>query len=1131
MKKHGELIFSETSFQFDDHFHDGKIWWTARFVCPVTKEIYEAGTLSDQDMYTKWTWSRGDRRVPLQVENKLYYQRLKTAIHAAAARKLDALSYQKVGQSEHHFCIEDPSLPPKLQSKEATAKTVSQSVVNAQQGTENLVIASDSLKAGGTVVPNVSKKLPKGGVLPDFEFAASRSPKDALHQYYSRMQTKLESDAFESTLHSQKAPGDASWWSASFVCPLSGKTYRSGSLLDEKKFGEVRYLDGKPYYSRLKSATHAASGIALEDMYFQLTGSVNAPRLCGDDPSLPSASFEHPDAKNRQLAKPKPGKVKDIIGLKHLEEDIEGAAEVSSDDFILRSVSSPSLNSTTTLERVMAAWSDNAATSNSSSQSSMSETTTALPLTWTPLQERRKILNDAKGWLGSVRVANTRSKRFIRFHNPIQVTSLTSCNSILSALAKANQIRNGSDVQEIADKIFSFLWSGPKPNAETYNAYMQCLGSEPRDVARKAQEILEDMLSGKKVAGKNIPKPTVDVFNTAIKLWALTGDTGKCQEIFELMVSAGVEADRDTCFNMFSSLAHGKFDGALAKNGLLMMESIGILDNEAYLAPLRWGGKRFDARTIPWDSFSDIYSEGFKDSAIDQTQIEAEAVEEWVSNMEQMEHIEVTVGCHEAVIQAWVRTGTLEGLERAESWAQRLFDDAPENNLQPTVQTLYPILAARAYSGEEPAKLKGWMNRIEWSNTLQSDGRVSSMLLLAWRRHEESLNSAGTDYDISKGKLTATESLKELTNICAKLEKYHCEEGNPPSFLETSAFCEALSCWGSFGKRRAQSEDHAEAKVAMDTIIQIVLQFQTAISNLHGVLHEQDQDDVEEDQDSEGETSSSGESPKSMLDLQLQHLLHGAPGVYRCAISCLDEIEQSRCTPPSDNEGTRNSSTMLRLPDIENMLRSVAEYRFLLRSRNIQAATDVHYADGFSCYGDSAKYMATHSELCSKVVEGLAKQRTYQFISDQARIMALIVDMMLDNKQANSDTSQLSSICLEIVQVLQSVQRTKEKEAVLQHFLKIVSGKANSSNGMLDMNALVKAAKVRLDESRDATRESGSGNTRPRARSGSGSFKRAGSKGREGQAKRHQTKTAGSKNREGHAKRHQTNRKSRRNSV
>jgi hypothetical protein len=59
-REHPSLLdlLNDLAFEFEEHKWGGQNWYTARFVCPVTKQVYEAGKLSNRDIYEQWKWSK-----------------------------------------------------------------------------------------------------------------------------------------------------------------------------------------------------------------------------------------------------------------------------------------------------------------------------------------------------------------------------------------------------------------------------------------------------------------------------------------------------------------------------------------------------------------------------------------------------------------------------------------------------------------------------------------------------------------------------------------------------------------------------------------------------------------------------------------------------------------------------------------------------------------------------------------------------------------------------------------------------------------------------------------------------------------------------------------------------------------
>ena len=105
-------LLNDLAFEFEEQKWGQRTWHTARFVCPLTKQVYEAGKLSSRDIYEQWNWSKGDRKNPIRINDKLYYARKQTAAHAAAARWLDSINSLQSGQlsPEESYCVDDLAL-------------------------------------------------------------------------------------------------------------------------------------------------------------------------------------------------------------------------------------------------------------------------------------------------------------------------------------------------------------------------------------------------------------------------------------------------------------------------------------------------------------------------------------------------------------------------------------------------------------------------------------------------------------------------------------------------------------------------------------------------------------------------------------------------------------------------------------------------------------------------------------------------------------------------------------------------------------------------------------------------------------------------------------------------------------
>jgi len=1037
MKKYGETCMNESSFKFEEHFHDGRIWWTASFTCPKSEETYEAGTLSDEDFYDSWSWSKGDRRVPILVDNKLYYQRIKTAIHAAAGRRLDSIHLEN-SHSKPKFCDEDPI------NQQFTPTEESNRLSEYNKGDDK--IESETLKVKEEAVESeVSKEVEKNSrdgetaILPDRENAKS-SPKDALHQYYDKINCPLQKEMFESVLHRQ----ETTWWSTNFICPVSGKEYKSGSLLDEDMFGETRYLNGRPYYQRKRSASHAAAAMAIDDIYFQLTGKVE-PRLCGEDPSLDECIYEHPDSENRQLTEI--SEVSKNITLRSFRDDVIEQDQESLEGISIQSVNPSQSN---TLQRVMEAWSDSFAPvdTNKSDQSFM------MHVSESPVEERERIVNSARSWIQKLQPGGDDTPRYTLFRNYLQVISLSSCNAILSALAKANQIQNGRDVQEIADEVFNFLWSWSKPNTDTYNTYMKCLHGEDATVAEIAYEILLDMSAGKILNNKNvIPSPNIETFHTVMTLWAKAGDVDRCQSIINLMEERSMLSNQLTFEIMLSSFAHGRFDQCRVSKFVEEIKERKLLSNDAYFHPLRWGGKLCVTGTIPWDCFKDITDGKFLDVPIQDDVIEAEQIERWVNSIGESPELELSIGCYEAVIQAWLRTGTQHGFKKAERWALRSLADASPT-LQPRLQTFLPLLATLVYLSDGPHRLKEWSSRLEDLGTLHPplcpDGRVKSMLLFSQRLYQESL---GENSDLEKAKVAATESSIELESLCKDLITHHSLGTKNFVSIETVTFCDVVRCWESFAKKAISKGNEDETNAAIISIVNVASQFRKLTNKLESILPQRDDSTVETFVECNHDTTS--------LQMQLSHLMHRSSDFYVTIMSSLSEVEKARNSKlgKGENDFEDDTITMLYLLEVESILRNFDEMHSILpKIRGNRVGFDLYFRDSFPYHGESDKYRATRVQLCSKIVGIISKIDKKQYLGDKVRILMLVLKVMIENKEQTFEKSEVYNVYLGIIKAFQSVEGN-EGQHLLHHLIQKLSEEGKNKIDPNELNKLISLVK------------------------------------------------------------------------
>jgi len=256
---------------------------------------------------------------------------------------------------------------------------------------------------------------------------------------------------------------------------------------------------------------------------------------------------------------------------------------------------------------------------------------------------------------------------------------------------------------------------------------VKCLeGENPQAIAKRAEGIVSAMEDGSDFNGRQLPKPDDSVYNSLFQVKAHAG-------MRSALENPKLKRNRHMFLTELSSMAHdpSSFDVEVGLQLISHMRTSSEKENdpslepdmEIFNAPLRWSGgplwSRHYSRAIAWDRYSDIFQNGFKeegdgDSLLHQ---QAEKLERWVELLQSHSfgqgQLEPTIETYESLIQAWVRTGSFEGVKRAEFHADKLVN-GEYPGVRPRLQTFYPILAAWAYAGstEAPLKIDTWLEHM-----------------------------------------------------------------------------------------------------------------------------------------------------------------------------------------------------------------------------------------------------------------------------------------------------------------------------------------------------------------------------------------------------------------------------------
>ena len=548
------------------------------------------------------------------------------------------------------------------------------------------------------------------------------------------------------------------------------------------------------------------------------------------------------------------------------------------------------------------------------------------------------------------------------------------------------------ETAEVAERLLNDMVDGrtfkghklPPPDVETYNTVMELWTNVPGQhklCHRKVSELYSKlemlMMAGNTpIRGDGVPqkllKPNRRTFLTALSALArLTGgsDAGikEGKELTEVSLS-----EARVWIKKMERLAERYHDKSL------------IPDTEIYNAALRWSGglrkkklplERFPFTTnlsSPWDDYASIFKNGLKvlptDNDEKDLQAEAQDMEKWLLDMEQASleegraDLAPDIETYEAVIQAWVRTGTEQGIKRAEGWASRAID---ADSIHPRLQTFHPILAAWVHCGEErgPKQVQDWINKLHElgdvaysENCVRPDGRVQVLPILAWRNYQLAISAGIRDpvhgnlineqhTDLKGGSSgyiqhfndELTPSIHSAAKKCTEYLERTCTESSNKdyhnTFLNGTAFMHVVNAWGDAAAVSATwahqkqkgnaivSESHA--LVQMLHAIQLLDTTLDSFRHSFQTQHQKNKADIEE---------KGGDQPNETALIQIRHLIQVCHGIYANAIFHIlkiDDINTKKRTTDDTSESLdffeETSYFVAHLPKIEMMLRKSAE--------------------------------------------------------------------------------------------------------------------------------------------------------------------------------------------------------------
>ena len=856
------------------HFNDevtGKTWWHAEFTTPVSNETFKCGTLKHLESKN--------------INGQIYYQTKTLARSATIGRAVDCFAHRggwtntnaddfkfdnKYLVGYDNFCMEAPYDSEEIFSVQVLPEQPKMDINQTNQ-------------------MMISKLAPKSIIY---------------SRYNALLSEPLPRDNF-STVSIEIGDDNIEYWTSTFECPLTGRTFLSGTLkeyLNETNGDEIIpkmiSVNGMVYYRSKKDAEHAASGRANDVLssinYFASYGvseHIIVPQFCDEDP--------HSYFLNEGLQR---------------DEELDYGED---DDYVIQEVpqAGSKMQGSNALEAVLEAWVD-------------SSTTLHNPIEKYRLPNNTKsifttdIITTAKAWFAHMEdemIAISEEKNQ-PFHQNMQSdysmtkvfsllqapVTISSCNAILKALGNANNQRTNNNtsytpglddspespillsdhskfiqdstlnlvnksplhlliieeikslpksdnyeertrvrsydnshiddiesVEDIATNIITLILRMSelsqkdihRPNTETFNQFLRCLRrTNAYETALAAESYLNNLQSGGLFHGLANIKPDTQSFNAVMQHFSsVHNNLSSHQKLFELFFHLCNDPD----------LKPDKTSFLIALKGLAKYSDNEVFDVERaiqwknsideYLLEHKVPSFDFDVdmynALIPkLDSIQElneklqiIFEDGFRhDDNTKATKAiqNAENLEKWISFMEHRSHTEndtylfPNTKTFEALIYAWIKTGTQNGLLRAEYWAnQALEASSTEMSDTARLETFYPIVSAWAQSGENLGieKVEKWIDKLsDMSSTsphLHPDYTIRSKLIIAKCRNQElsSRNHINSSLDIGE---EIDSSAKDCSDSLLQLlhEIKQAKRGNIDNF-DISPFEATLDSW------------------------------------------------------------------------------------------------------------------------------------------------------------------------------------------------------------------------------------------------------------------------------------------------------------------------------------------------
>jgi hypothetical protein len=846
---------SSSCFEFTDNNKEKKVpinAWTSTFTCPISGIQYPSGTLrslvrSKDPLLLGYLLREGQKGSSGKVsvtpvlpqklgKVKVYYRTKRAAQDAASKRALDIIRLQVYNTSAPRFCRENPSTKSEQHTCNDDEKSINDS--NSKNGNRDKRNSIASSSNSNHLTPTIYGKM-----------------NDRAQKLNGNFHNNSINNIGD---HNHKKNKSA------LISAISMPTV-------DTLFNQISQIDQNV---RLGDTTLTSSTVSEQNLNSSIYNTAITPNTMMLDIN---ANVDGPSD--------------DLHGIKtmKLDQDIQNllTGMVEDDENEMDTVVTFIQNTTgkapaqrllesavTTVDQPLERF----ITDNNQQQSSLKSII---------VKQTESVVVTAEAWLESFSDAAAKTKP-IDTKNPHRLTlprkqsdqKLIVAKTILSALAEASQatpIGVTSPIEPIAKKVLDNLWKSDKncsPDADTYSYFLKCIdGTNPIVAVEKAEAIVEAMVKEAKHttnADYTLPKPNQSTYNALIQITAQIGGTsGRYPKFTE----TNFVPDRLSFLSILSSCIYspniesefGGFDREFVQECIHRMTELAeeqrndllLPDTYVYNAPLRWSGgpilwaqSRPYTRIIPWDDYEQIYAKGVKEE-VDDDNIrvkQSRDMESWLEVMEKEsvsnKRIAPNVETYEAVIQGWLRTGTREGLDRAQALLRRLIHVSNGNiNLTPRIQTFHPILMSLYHSKIDDSwdKIYEWIG--EWEQLISNsddnnglDARMIGMKLTALLqkqkaafrdRHKKSEHTLQELHNqmISNAMLCS----KLVHDASAHVERKAMRGAFDDTPLDISFFLHASTAWEFVATAGLEDKDPKMTYNALSEIISLLVRFENII--------------------------------------------------------------------------------------------------------------------------------------------------------------------------------------------------------------------------------------------------------------------------------------------------------------